>query len=73
MQEIDFSECDLSGASFDGCDLKDARFEHSNLEKCDFRKAFDYIIDPQKARLKKAKFSLEGLPGLLYNYDIIIE
>jgi fluoroquinolone resistance protein len=73
MQEVDFTACDLSGSSFDDCDLQDAKFEQTILEHCDLRKAFNYIIDPQKNKLKKAKFSLDGLPGLLYNYDIIIE
>lgn len=72
LHEVDFSGCDLTGASFDGCDMKDAKFENTNLEKCDFREATNYIIDPVKNRLKKTKFSLEGLPGLLYNYDILI-
>jgi len=43
------------------------------LEKADFREATNYFIDPEKNRIKKAKFSLNGLPGLLIPYDIIIE
>jgi hypothetical protein len=43
------------------------------LEKADFRTAFNYSINPETNRIKKAKFSKEGLNGLLDKYDIEIE
>ena len=73
IHEADFSDCDLTGSLFENCDLKDTKFENTVLEKCDFSKAYNYIIDPQKNRIKKARFSLSGLPGLLYSHDIIID
>ena len=73
MIEVDFSETDLSGTLFDRCDLSNALFEDTILEKCDFRTSYNYSLDPEKNKIKKAKFSNEGIAGLLGKYDIIIE
>jgi len=73
LWEADFAEADLTGAAFDGCDLRAAMFEYTVLEKADFRTAFNYSIDPELNRIKKAKFSRQGLAGLLAKYDIEIE
>jgi hypothetical protein len=43
------------------------------LEKVDFRTAVNYAFDPNSNKIKKAKFSLMGLAGLLSKYDIDIE
>jgi uncharacterized protein YjbI with pentapeptide repeats len=72
MQEVDFTDCDCSGSEFGNCDLKDAKFENTNLEKSDLSTAYNYTIDPTMNKIKKAKFSLAGLPGLLAGYDITI-
>ncbi|MBE7177184.1 MAG: pentapeptide repeat-containing protein [Mucilaginibacter polytrichastri] len=72
LKEADFSEADLSAAVFDNCDLADATFDQTVLEKTDFSKAFHYIINPEKNNVKKAVFAVEGLPGLLTNFDIVI-
>ena len=55
------------------CDLRDAKFERSNIEKVDFRTSFNYSFDPDTNRIKKAKFSILGIPGLLNKYDIQID
>lgn len=73
LQETDFSGTDLSGCLFDNCDLLNATFDNTNLEKTDLRTSANYMIDPENNRIKKAKFSLTGLPGLLGKYDIDIE
>jgi fluoroquinolone resistance protein len=73
LQETDFTGCDLSGSLFDNCDLSKATFEDTNIEKADFRTSFNYSIDPESNRIKKAKFSLSGIPGLLDKHDIEIE
>jgi uncharacterized protein YjbI with pentapeptide repeats len=73
LTETDFSESDLSGSLFSGCDLSGAIFDHTNLEKADFRTSFNYSIDPTLNRLKKAKFSLSEVYGLLYKLDIEID
>lgn len=73
LKEVDFAKCDLTLAIFDQCDLLDALFEETKLEKADFRTAFNYSIDPENNLLKKAKFSLPAVTGLLHRYNIIIE
>ena len=55
--QVDFTEAELIGSSFNNCDLEGAIFERTNLENSDFRTATHFTIDPEKNRLKKAKFS----------------
>ena len=70
LQETDFSETDLTAAVFDNCDLLKAVFDNTILEKADLSTAYNYAIDPEKNRLKNAKFSRDGLHGLLWRYGI---
>ncbi len=72
LQEVDFTEANFSEAKFEDCDLAGALFDRSNLEKADFRNAFNYRISPTINRLKKAKFSQDGLAGLLHDFGIEI-
>jgi fluoroquinolone resistance protein len=73
LQEVDFTECDLSSSLFDKCDLSSTKFENTILEKADFRTAFGYSINPEINRIRKARFSIFGIPGLLDKYDIDID
>jgi len=73
LKEVDFSEADLSQSVFADCNLENAVFENTHLEKADLRTAFNYRIDPEKNQLKKARFSVLGLPGLLEKYDLSVE
>lgn len=73
FQEADFTDADLSGAIFHNCNLSGAQFYNTNLEKADLRTAFNFSIDPARNRLKKARFSLSGLPGLLEQWQIIVD
>jgi uncharacterized protein YjbI with pentapeptide repeats len=73
LHEVDFTECDFSGSVFDNCDFTGASFDNTILEKADFRKSFNYSIDPERNRIKKAKFSRAGIAGLLHKYDIEID
>jgi uncharacterized protein YjbI with pentapeptide repeats len=73
ISDVDFTETDLSNSIFDNCDLGKTVFHNSNLEKADFRTSFNYSIDPEMNRVKRAKFSLPGIAGLLDKYDIEIE
>jgi uncharacterized protein YjbI with pentapeptide repeats len=73
LQEVDFTETVIMSSVFDNCDLGSAIFENTNLEKSDFKTAFNFNINPEKNRLKGAKFSKENLYGLLSDYKIIIE
>lgn len=73
LQEVDFTDCDLTQAVFENCDLSRAIFNNTNIEKADFRTSHNYSINPEVNRIKKAKFSLSGISGLLDKYDITIE
>lgn len=72
LHEVDFSEADFSGSIFHDCDLAGALFDRTILEKADFSSAFNYTISPTINRLKKAKFSKDGLSGLLGDFGIEI-
>jgi fluoroquinolone resistance protein len=72
LQEVDFTEADLSGAVFHECNLLGAMFDQTNLEKADLRTATNFSIDPELNKLKKAKFSLTGLTGLLHKHELNI-
>ena len=73
LQEVDFTQADVSGSVFEGCDLLQAIFDNTVVEKVDFRTAFNYSLDPERNPIKKAKFSREGIVGLLDKYDIEIQ
>ena len=72
LSEVDFIEADLTSADFDNCDLAGAKFEKTILEKADLRTSHNYSIDPEINKIKKAKFSIHGIAGLLDKYDIEI-
>ena len=73
LQEADFTGCALTSAVFDNCDLTRTTFDNTLLEKTDLRTAYNYSIDPEMNRLKKTRFSLSGIAGLLDKYDIDID
>ena len=73
LQETDFTDADLANAVFDKCNLSKAIFENTVLEKADFRTSYNYAIDPEINRVKRARFSIFGIAGLLLKYDIEIE
>jgi len=73
LREVQFARADLTGSSFTRCDLARVAFLHTNLEKTDFSSAYNFVLDPDANRLRKAKFSLFGLPGLLEKYGLEIE
>ncbi len=73
IHEVDFTESNLTGSVFDNCDLMGATFENTIIKNADFRTSYNYSIDPETNQIKKAKFSLPGVIGLLDKYDIKIE
>jgi uncharacterized protein YjbI with pentapeptide repeats len=73
LKEADFTETDLAGSVFDNCDLGQAVFDRTILSGADFRTSYNYSIDPSNNKIKKAKFSIYGVSGLLDKYDIEIE
>lgn len=73
LHETDFTDSDFSEADFSGSDLAGAVFENTKLEKADFRSAFNYSIHPTLNRIKKARFSMAGLKGLVDAFDVSVE
>lgn len=73
LEEVDFIQADLSNAIFHQSDLSRAKFEQTKLQGADFRQAMNYSIDPDINTIKGAKFSREGLGGLLEKYGIEVE
>lgn len=73
LMEADFTESDLTQAVFDQCNLAGALFSYSNLERADFRSSVGYQISPLTNRLRKAKFSIDGVEGLLSAFDVVVE
>lgn len=72
MKEAHFLRCDMTGAVFVECDLELAKFGENNLSQADFTSSYNIRLNPDDNKLKKAKFSLRHLPGLLSKYDLDI-
>jgi len=69
---IDFMKTDLTGVIFDNCNLHKSVFVDAIANKADFTTSYNFTIDPEQNKLKKAKFSQAGLKGLLEKYDLIV-
>lgn len=72
LKGADFSDADLTEALFSQCDLSLAVFMNTLLNGANFTTAHSYTIDPERNSIRKARFSSDGLAGLLTNYGIII-
>lgn len=72
IKEVDFENTDLRLSIFDNCNLERTIFHNTNLQQADFRTAYNYILDPDANKIKAAKFSKEGLAGLLVKHQIKI-
>ena len=70
---VDLTEGDLTESIFDNCDLMNAHFERTILRMADLRTAHNFSIDPETNNIKKAKFALSQLHGLLNKYQIDID
>ena len=69
---VDFMGTDLTEVLFDQCDLHRSEFAKAIANKANFKTSFNYTIDPEKTKIKKAVFSLEGIKGLLFKHDIVV-
>lgn len=70
---VDFMATDLTEVVFDRCDLYRSEFGKAIANKADFSSSYNYSIDPEKTKIKKAVFSIDGLKGLLSKHDILVE
>lgn len=73
LKEVNFGASDLTAAVFDNSNLEGSVFDETILVAADFTTASNYRIDPELNPMKKAKFSVQGIPGLLEKYDIKIQ
>lgn len=69
---VDFMNADLTEARFENCDLYRSEFAKAIANKANFKTSFHYTIDPTTTKVKKAIFSLEGVKGLLFKHQLII-
>ena len=72
-RDVDFSECNLEGADFCRTDFQDSRFSACRLDKCDFRGATNYLVDPFDNSIENARFSSPEVLSLLSSFNIEIE
>ena len=72
LTAADFMNTDLTGVVFDNCNLHKSVFIDAVANKADFTTSYNFSIDPEKNKLSKARFSQEGLKGLLEKYDIVV-
>ncbi len=73
MNEVDFTETDLTGSVIENCDLANTIFSQTNIEKADLRGSFNYSINPGVNRVKRARFSLAAVVGLLDHLEIRVD
>lgn len=73
MKEVSFIGTNLTTSVFENCNLDNAVFNDTQLAGVDFTNAYNYKIDPEFNPMKKARFSTQGILGLLEKYDIKIE
>ncbi|GAA3938829.1 pentapeptide repeat-containing protein [Hymenobacter algoricola] len=73
LTDADFGGADLTEAVFFDCNLTGALFERTQLSGADLTTATGFSINPETNVLRKARFALSGLPGLLSQHELIIE
>ena len=73
LKEVTFIGANLSNCVFENSNLEGAIFNDTQLAAADFTLAQNFKIDPEFNPMRKAKFSTQGIDGLLDKYDINIE
>lgn len=73
LKSAEFTNTNLHKALFDNTDLQNAVFDQANLQGANLVSAYNYTIDPERNNIKKAKFSVHGLAGLLARHNISVE
>lgn len=71
--EVDFLQTDLSGADFSDCQFPRTHFDDCNLEKANFSHTEQLQLNPDKNKMKGARFTPDALPALLTKYQLKIE
>ena len=73
LEGADFTAADLKDSKMTGCNMLNTSFERANLEGVDLRLSERLLIDPEVTRMKKAKLTIDQLPGLLAKYGLVIK
>jgi uncharacterized protein YjbI with pentapeptide repeats len=73
LEEVDFADADLTSAVFQDCALAGAVFQNTKLAGADFTSATGFIIDPEANPLVGAKFTLQGLVGVVAKFGLVVE
>ena len=71
-EEVDFTNCNLTMANFEGTDCRNAIFSNTDISKSNFVGALNYTIDLATNKAKGAKFSLPEALSFLNNLGIVI-
>ncbi|GAB3297535.1 hypothetical protein GCM10027511_12310 [Hymenobacter humi] len=73
LDEADFADADLSAAVFEDCSLAGAVFQKTLLVGADFTSATGFTIDPESNQLLNARFTLQGLLGVVAKFGLVVE
>ncbi len=73
LKECDFTAAQLKKYIFTNSILTDAQFNNTNLMDADFRLSKNYAINPSLNQVKGARFSTDGLMGLLEAFNIRVD
>jgi uncharacterized protein YjbI with pentapeptide repeats len=73
LKECDFTAAQLKKAVFTNSILTGAQFNNTNLIDADFRLSNYYSINPSLNQVKGARFSTDGLMGLLEAFKIRVD
>ena len=73
LDEADFADADLSEALFQDCSLAGAVFQNTRLSGADFTTAAGFLIDPESNTIQKARFTLQGLLGVVAKYELVVD
>lgn len=74
FQNTNYTQNLLTKGEYECCTFINCDFSNSDLAETIFMECvFEGCIDPELNRIKKARFSLGGVAGLLDKYDIEID
>jgi len=48
LEQVDFTQSDLTGSAFKNCDLLNAIFKMTILEGADLKSSYNFSIDPEQ-------------------------
>lgn len=73
LDDADLVDADLTAAVFQDCSLAGTVFQNTRLAEADFTTATGFIIDPDTNPLTGARFTLNGLLGVVAKFGLVVE